>query len=1082
MKGRWRLFIFGLSAIAFLLLTTSPFWVWQVKSKTTLDMLIIDKTVPDATFREHQGLTWFLNYTKVKKSDDTPYQAAHDYVGFDPTKEDNDRIRPIEEGQYDMIYMADGYGVYEDDVTDKEGERSELIYGGMTMEDVSSIRSMVINNQATLISEFNTFGSPTSGEVRREFYDLLHLEWSGWIGRYFVDLQSDEIPAWMKKNYEKQYGETWALKGKGFVFVHESDRLMILTEEQLKQEGVQFTYTKQGKQHFDVTRESDYYYWFDIVTPVNEKEVMATFTMNVTKEAEEMLKKEGIPLAVPAVMYHQNERYDAYYFTGDFADQGEVPALYQLEWYATWKRWMSSLSKDEESSFYWRTYIPMMKAIVQQNRHDKKTVKTNAVPVHESNGYKMNAKVGNDYLQMYQDGQWKDVLIKGVNMGIGKPGTFPGETAISKREYARWFQQIGEMNANAIRVYTIHPPHFYEALAEYNETAKHPLYLFHGVWLNEEVFYETQDAFSKENTKEFKDEIKRIVDLVHGNAKLEERPGHASGNYTANVAPYILGWILGVEWDPEVVLATNEKHKNQPDFNGKYVYTKDAEPFEVWLAEMMEYTIQYEQDKYDWQRPMSFTNWVTTDLLEHPAEPHDKEDMVSIDPNVIYAKETFEGGLFASYHIYPYYPDLLNYEKRYVDYVDHRGEKNNYAGYLQHMKEVHRMPLLVAEFGIPASRGLTHKNVYGWNQGFHSEEEQGELVTRLYEDIVEEKMAGGLIFSWHDEWFKRTWNTMDYDNPDRRPFWSNVQTNEQRFGLLSFDPGETLKVKVDGQKDDWNEWRAQSVYPSSKHLKGMYVTSDEAYLYVRLDADRVELNDYYLLLDTIEEQGQSRVPKVPSIKAEGIDFVAELTGEQSSRILVDSYYDTFYYSYAHTLNMIDDVEYASKKDNGVFHPIRLALNKEITIEQGGKQKTYPFDDYEAGKLRFGNSDPASSSYDSLADFYVNTKENMVEVRIPWALLNVKDPSTHEVMGDIWGSGGIEASKTTEGIKIGVVAVDKKTQSITDTYPMMQSEELAIGPLYRYQWEAWEEPSYHERLKQSYYRVQEMFGKVKEAGE
>ena len=53
-------------------------------------------------------------------------------------------------------------------------------------------------------------------------------------------------------------------------------------------------------------------------------------------------------------------------------------------------------------------------------------------------------------------------------------------------------------------------------------------------------------------------------------------------------------------------------------------------------------------------------------------------------------------------------------------------------------------------------------------------------------------MAGGLVFSWHDEWFKRTWNTMDYDHPDRRPFWDNIQTNEQHFGLLCFDRHERL--------------------------------------------------------------------------------------------------------------------------------------------------------------------------------------------------------------------------------------------------------------------------------------------------
>ena len=35
-----------------------------------------------------------------------------------------------------------------------------------------------------------------------------------------------------------------------------------------------------------------------------------------------------------------------------------------------------------------------------------------------------------------------------------------------------------------------------------------------------------------------------------------------------------------------------------------------------------------------------------------------------------------------------------------------------------------------------------------------SEKEQGEIVSRLYDDILEENMLGGLIFTWQDEGLK----------------------------------------------------------------------------------------------------------------------------------------------------------------------------------------------------------------------------------------------------------------------------------------------------------------------------------------
>lgn len=321
------------------------------------------------------------------------------------------------------------------------------------------------------------------------------------------------------------------------------------------------------------------------------------------------------------------------------------------------------------------------------------------------------------------------------------------------------------------------------------------------MWVNEDQLLVKQDVYAPEVTDTFKKEIKNVVDIVNGNASIPKVPGHAGGEYRNNISQYVLGYILGVEWDPEVVVSTNEKHQENISYSGDYFSSANASPFESWLASMLNYTTKYETDTYNWQHAVSHVNWVTTDTLKHPAEPFDKEDMVSVDPNVIKPQNSFKSGYFASYHVYPYYPDFLNYEKKYLEYVDHRGKKNNYAGYLNDLRKIHEMPVVVAEFGVPSSRGITHENAFGWNQGHHSEKEQGKIDTRLFEDIVEEKMAGGMVFTWQDEWFKRTWNTMDFDNPDRRPFWSNAQTNEQQFGLLSFDPES--HIKVDGEVEDW---------------------------------------------------------------------------------------------------------------------------------------------------------------------------------------------------------------------------------------------------------------------------------------
>ncbi|MGO4500970.1 hypothetical protein AB4114_34495 [Paenibacillus sp. 2RAB27] len=121
-------------------------------------------------------------------------------------------------------------------------------------------------------------------------------------------------------------------------------------------------------------------------------------------------------------------------------------------------------------------------------------------------GLTIPANVGSQYLQVYHNGVPQDLLLKGVNMGIAKPGHFPGETAITKAEYMRWFQHIGDMHANVVRIYTLHPPVFYEALKAYNDKAANPLYVLQGIWMNEDKLLASGDVFADENSQDFAEE------------------------------------------------------------------------------------------------------------------------------------------------------------------------------------------------------------------------------------------------------------------------------------------------------------------------------------------------------------------------------------------------------------------------------------------------------------------------------------------------------------------------------------------------------------------------------------------------
>ncbi|WP_274309554.1 hypothetical protein [Solibacillus daqui] len=1025
--------------VLFIAVVLSPWWLYYIKTEAPLDVIVLDVSSTNDELKERMGIYEALALNKVVDLEGDTYEAGRDYFGVkvvDARKTIETKELPLRIDKADIIYLADLQGIHERDLSWENTTSNKLLFGGLTGSAWRTIQSRLHQTTpSTLIVEYNSFTDATEATIREQLAAQLGIEQSGYRAKYFSDLS--EAPLATRES------------GSGLVIQQKSTNETVVLKSA---KPVQFQSTARGEQIFDFQQFEVFTGWFDLAIAV-DSETLATYEPDISAQDSAQLQALNLPASFAVITTNTREHNTNYYFAGKFSYQSKqslpIPKMYGYKWL------QQLFAKDD--AFYWKNYEPMLQQILKQTSHrEQKELEAISVEPETYEALSYNARIANDKYEVLQNGQWKAITIKGVNIGMAKPGAFPGEAAITKSDYADWFKAIGEMGSNAIRVYTVHPPGFYEALLEYNTTHEQPLYLFHGVWLDEEPVEEKLDVYG-EPTENFQQEIRHIVDIIHGNATIEPRPGHASGTYKADVSPYILGWMIGIEWYPKAVENVNKVYKDQAQFNGTYFSTKDAQPFEIWLAQQMDYTASYEAQTYKWMRPFSFTNWVTTDLLEHPYEPSDEEDLVSVDPNVIYEKGALEKvGQFASYHVYPYYPDFLNYTPKYVNYTDHRGQKNNYAAYLKDLHAAHRMPILISEFGIPASRGLTHRNPFGWNQGFISEREQGEILVHLYEDILHEGLLGGLVFTWQDEWFKRTWNTMDLDNPDERPYWSNAQTNEQQFGVLSFD---TLKMKVDGDSTDW--YGITPFYESEE--LSMYVESDERYLYMKLDVENTNFSDTYyplIYMNTLEAQGNSRYHEIPLL-AES-EFVLTIKGDQNARVEVDAYYDIFQKLYSEQIQLVP-FEGTKQKNSGQFNTIDYALNKSLTIPISNI--TLPFEKYETGILRRGNGNPNSTDYDSLADYEINEQEGVIEIRIPWLLLNVTDPSRLEVRSDLYANEQLK-TEIIDGIELGAVLVNNK--QIVANVPKEAKQ------LQTYSWKTWRLPEYKERLKESYYLLQEKF--------
>ncbi|WDC85244.1 hypothetical protein PL321_07260 [Caloramator sp. mosi_1] len=154
--------------------------------------------------------------------------------------------------------------------------------------------------------------------------------------------------------------------------------------------------------------------------------------------------------------------------------------------------------------------------------------------------------------------------------------------------------------------------------------------------------------------------------------------------------------------------------------------------------------------------------------------------------------------------------------------------------------------------------------------------------------------------------------------------------------------------------------------------------------------------------------------------------------------MVDAYYDHFYYEYSKKLKMDKENPSFEVKNSGIFNKIYLCLNRPFVLPQ--EKEELPIQKYETGKLMYGNANPDSKDFNSLADYFV--KGDIIEIRIPWQLLNVMDPSTKMIMDDLYLNNGIKPTKV-EGFYVGVIL--KKQDEVA--YTLMKN---IIGSLGIYQ--------------------------------
>lgn len=690
---------------------------------------------------------------------------------------------------------------------------------------------------------------------------------------------------------------------------------------------------------------------------------------------------------------------------------------------------------------------------------------------------------------MWQLGRtgWEKIYINGINLGPAAPGYYPSSMPTDGALYATWVQQAAQLNANALRTYTLLPPGFYRAF-KHSMDQGGKLQLYQQVWVGHPP---GDDLYDDKFMEESRAEIRYVVDALHGHGSVPPKKARGNGLYVTDVSSQVGAFLLGGEMGAAVAAHTNVVNAGKNRYDGKYLSIANADPAEVWYAQMLDYLVSYETETYGWQHPVTMVDPPASD----PALP--TEAKINVKP-ALYA------GLFASYAAFPYYPESVMRNQQFLRARDSEGPNPVY-GYLRDLRSRLSVPLVVSALGVPSSMGIKRFQSTGWNQGGHSEEDQAKILTRLVRSARESGCSGGLVFELMDEWFKDDWLKQGFKHsPERAPLWLNDMDPAERYGLAGY---RTRHWKLFG--GDAAEWEGQQKlygaatpkpvgdgFDSDRAIRSVQAATDEGYLYLRIDLECLDCvagkrdgklhwdrAAFAVALNT--QPGRAGIRRLPfgnvSI-ASGANFLLFLGEPAQSRLLAADNYNPFQMTPDAELGGDLQVMYRRGfetvlKDGGSF--VEMALNPNS--RQGGLGSTAPAgQSYSFSVMRYGNGNPAAPDYNSLAEWYADVKNKAILVRIPWSKLLVVDPSSNLVLGGFAEKTGERLATSTMlevsvfALKPGGAAGDLGRMSVVASLP---ASDGSIQKPQAITWKRWDSVAPPLYLKKAYSALQQTFSQM-----
>jgi hypothetical protein len=249
-------------------------------------------------------------------------------------------------------------------------------------------------------------------------------------------------------------------------------------------------------------------------------------------------------------------------------------------------------------------------------------------------------------------------------------------------------------------------------------------------------------------------------------------------------------------------------------------------------------------------------------------------------------------------------------------------------------------------------------------------------------------------------------------------------------------------VILDGKDDEWHANGSQVIAESRGPVREVRAVKDEQYLYLRLRLDRSESwreHPVTIGLD-IRREGNRGLPGHPGVFPAA--DVALVVGPDHAQVFQAAWWEPTRIRYGPLGRGYIGIDPADlEPGSGAWvHPLQI-VNAPHVVPASGERR--PVEVHELDHLPIGNGDPSDPDFDNRT--LVAADGEVVEARLPWALLGFADPSSLT----LYEEHPQGPATTRRAGRVGIAV-------LSDGGPLLTTS--------GYAWDPWQAVAWHERNK------------------